>query len=327
MATLPCATNYFELNSIQIIQACDCVSSMEKDYNLLHVLVVLFQTKQTVAAARKLQISQPSVSSMLKKLRVQFADELFVRNKNMLEPTPKCNELMDRIPQLLEMMDGLYETSGSWDVSQMRGEITLVFPTTLMAPVAPSLLAELNQRAPDLTVNCISWGSDTINHLEAGGNIWAVGYLPMETNKNVMQRPLPSDRFILVKRAGHPLTTNDLQSVLRHPICLSVIPGYIEASKAEMLIKKHKLDKSISVRTSDSALMLELIKSTNTIGVMSHRIDSTLPKQFETMPLPKELKNDTFQRGVSLFYHASNRHAPFTQWLFTQLDQQMRQKD
>ncbi|MGR5543348.1 LysR family transcriptional regulator, partial [Vibrio campbellii] len=78
------------------------------DYNLLKLLVTLYETRQTVATARKLNISQPTVSVMLKKLREQFSDELFVRHNNLLEPTQKCTSLVSKIPTLLDQLDALY---------------------------------------------------------------------------------------------------------------------------------------------------------------------------------------------------------------------------
>lgn len=290
--------------------------SMNKDYNLLQLLVILHQTRQTVAAAKKLNISQPTVSIMLKKLREQFGDELFVRNKNQLEPTEKCEALVEKIPALLDQIDELYTDDKQWHISQMQGEITLMLPSTLMAPLAAPLLATLTAQAPKLTVSCHPWSDRSIHSLEHNRGYWGVSYLPMETNKNVVQKPLPDDRFMLVTRADHPLKTSQLADVLDYPLCVSVIPGYIEASKVEMLLKKYKIDKKISVRCSDSSLMLELICQSNCIGVMSEKNRPLLDQRLRALPLPSELYKDTFRREAALCCHLRDRHAPFTQWLF-----------
>ncbi|MGR5092120.1 LysR family transcriptional regulator [Vibrio maritimus] len=292
---------------------------MDKDYNLLRLLIVLFQTRQTVAAARKLNISQPTVSTMLRKLRHQFNDDLFVRNKNKLEPTPKCQQLMERLPALVEEMEALYQDDKGWHISQMKGDITLVFPATLMAPIASKLITALCEHAPNLTINCEPWNAGTLSMLEQDPSYWGVGYLPLETNKNVMQKTLPDDKFVLVKRKDHPIQSEALEEVLQYPLCLSIIPGYIEASKVEMLIKKYKLDKSISVRSADLALLFEFIKSSDALGVVSKRVEGMLDSEIVTQALPPELKSDTFRRETALFFHASNRHADFTLWLHKEL--------
>ncbi|USD62817.1 LysR family transcriptional regulator [Vibrio sp. SCSIO 43140] len=296
---------------------------MDKDYNLLRLLIVLFQTRQTVAAARKLNISQPTVSTMLRKLRHQFNDDLFVRNKNKLEPTPKCQQLMERLPALVEEMEALYQDDKGWHISQMKGDITLVFPATLMAPIASKLITRLCEQAPNLTVNCEPWNAVTLSMLEQEPNYFGVGYLPLETNKNVMQKALPDDKFVLIKRKGHPIQSEALEEVLQYPLCLSIIPGYIEASKVEMLIKKYKLDKSISVRSADLALLFEIIKGSDALGVVSKRVEDLLGMDMVTQQLPPEVKSDTFRRETALFFHASNRHAGFINWLHSELDRLM----
>lgn len=292
---------------------------MSKDYNLLRLLVVLYETRQTVTAAKKLNVSQPTVSLMLKKLREQFNDELFVRDGNRFEPTAKCIDLVEKVPFILDQLDELYTNDQQWQIEQMRGEVTLFFPPTLMAPVAAPLIAKLTLLAPGLTVNCQPWSPMSLHDLANHRAYWGVSYLPMETNKNVVQKSLPDDRFMLVTRRGHPLTINDLQEVLKYPLCVSVIPGYIEASKVEMLIKKYKLEKNVNVRSSDMSMMLELIKQSDAIGVMSEKNGPLLNDQFQTYPLPEVLYQDTFRRQAAFFCHLRDRHSPFTEWLYREV--------
>ena len=292
---------------------------MSKDYNLLRLLVVLYETRQTVTAAKKLNVSQPTVSLMLKKLREQFNDELFVRDGNRFEPTPKCIDLVEKIPLILDQLDGLYTQDSQWQLEHMRGEVTLFFPPALMAPVAAPLLAKLTRLAPALTINCQPWSPMSLHDLANHRAYWGVSYLPMETNKNVVQKPLPDDRFMLVTRTGHPLTINDLQDVLNYPLCVSVIPGYIEASKVEMLIKKYKLEKNVNVRSSDMSMLLELIRQSDSVGVMSEKNKPLLSDAFQTYPLPDALYQDTFRRQAAFFCHLRDRHSPFTEWLYSEL--------
>ena len=49
------------------------------DLNLLRVLDALLRENSTVAAGRRIGLSQPAVSAALGRLRVALADPLFVR--------------------------------------------------------------------------------------------------------------------------------------------------------------------------------------------------------------------------------------------------------
>ncbi|AJR08827.1 LysR family transcriptional regulator [Photobacterium gaetbulicola] len=63
------------------------------DLNLLKVLVVLLQEKNTRKAAERLGISQPAVSRALVKIRSHFDDPLFIRQPRGLKLTPKAQGL------------------------------------------------------------------------------------------------------------------------------------------------------------------------------------------------------------------------------------------
>src|SRR5450432_1590020 len=63
------------------------------DLNLLRVAVALLDAGSVSQAAKKLGISQPSVSESLAKLRSHFDEPLFVRSGNGMSPTPRGVEI------------------------------------------------------------------------------------------------------------------------------------------------------------------------------------------------------------------------------------------
>ena len=288
---------------------------MIKDFNLLRLLLVLAETRQTVAAAKAMNVSQPTISVMLRKLREQFNDELFIRNKNGLQPTAKCELLIGQIPALLEQLDGLYSDNETWKIENLSGEIKLFFPSPLMAVIAAPLVNKLTTLAPNVTVECVHWGSNTPAKIESQVNAWGVSYLPMETNKNIYQKNLGYDKFILIMRKEHPLKTNQLSDVISYPICINYIPGHTEPSRVEMLIKKYNLDMNINLRCSDMGMMLKLLSTSNYICVSSAKYTDILPDNYRCVASPPELIKDTFRRQFSLFTQQRNRHDPFTKWL------------
>jgi DNA-binding transcriptional LysR family regulator len=292
---------------------------MRKDLNLLRVLLVINETRQTVLAAKQLNVSQPTISVMLRKLRTQFKDQLFIREQNKLEPTPKCQILLKQIPGLLEQCEALYTDVSEWKIEDLNTEIYLMFPPSLMALLAAPLINKLTTLAPNITINCYQWGETGVHSLETKANSWGVCYLPLETNKNIFQKNIGEDRFALLMRKGHPLKSNQLADVLEYPICINTIPGYIEPSKAEMLVKKYALDKRINVRTSDMSMMLKLVSETDYIGVLTEKYAKILPDNYRSELLPPELYKDTFRRELCLLTHQRNKNDPLTEWLYTEI--------
>ncbi|WP_440874243.1 LysR family transcriptional regulator [Thalassotalea sp. PLHSN55] len=291
---------------------------MKKDLNLLRLLIVLNEERQTVLAAKRLHLSQPAISVMLKKLREQFNDPLFVRDKNQLEPTIRCRQLLDAVPPMLDQLDALYINNNDWNIANTQGEVTLLFSPPLMNTLAVPIVQKLSELAPHVTVEAYHWDFDAVRDLELKSNCWGFSYLPMETSNNIFQKDLGNDTFVAVMRKEHPLCSNQLSEMLQYPLCVNVIYGDNNNSRSEKVLKKLQIDKHINVRTSDIGMMLGLVSSSDFIGLVSASNIDRLQQEYRFEVLPEELTNEAILRAFSLFSHQRNRNDPMTQWLFNQ---------
>ncbi|WP_028863259.1 LysR family transcriptional regulator [Psychromonas aquimarina] len=291
---------------------------MQNDLNLLRLLTVLNEERQTTMAAKRLNVSQPTISVMLRKLREQFNDPLFIRDNNQFEPTVKCQQLLQQVPALLEQMDALYIDKDNWDISRISGEISLLFSPPLMSVIAASLIKKLTELAPHVTVECYQWGQNAIQDIEIKKMSWGFSYLPIETNKNILQKNIGSDQFMMVTRKDHPMVGNKLDNILFYPLCINIIPGEAAPSLSEKLFEKYALDKHVSVRSSDTSMMLGLVKNSDYIAIVSKHNNKILHDDFRVEELPDLLQAEGLKREVALFSHQRNRHEPLTQWLFNE---------
>ena len=71
------------------------------DLNLLSAVVALLDMGSVTQAALKLEISQPSMSAALGKLRAHFDDPLFVRSATGMAPTPRGAEVASAAREIL----------------------------------------------------------------------------------------------------------------------------------------------------------------------------------------------------------------------------------
>src|SRR5258706_13249664 len=72
------------------------------DLNLLLILDALSEERSVTAVARRLRISQPTVSFSLNKLRDFFEDELFVRQGTKMQPTPLMETIHEPVHRIIE---------------------------------------------------------------------------------------------------------------------------------------------------------------------------------------------------------------------------------
>lgn len=178
------------------------------DLNLLRVLVALHEQRSVSAAAIKLQKSQPSVSAALAKLRAFFADPLFIRSGNRMQPTPRAAEIMGPVSEVLSRIGMEIVAAPLFDPALTRQPVALALSDVGEVVFLPALIAELRRCAPHASVRSVSLPPDDVAAgLEDGSIDLALGYFPNLKRHNFFQQALFSDSFTCLIRADHPVRT------------------------------------------------------------------------------------------------------------------------
>ncbi|WP_439599205.1 LysR family transcriptional regulator [Falsiroseomonas sp.] len=143
-----------ELTPIQSLQALDL--------NLLKVLDALWKCRGITAAGRMIGLSQPAVSHALQRLRLAFADELFLRGPGALVPTPRAAELCRAAGAALAALEQAILPAAPFrpEVSERRFRIGM--NDHVSATLLPRLLRRVGEAAPAVGLEVI--------HLPRGQN-------------------------------------------------------------------------------------------------------------------------------------------------------------
>ena len=176
------------------------------DLNLLTVFEAIYELGTVSGAADRLALSQSAASHALARLRDACKDDLFVRARQGLSPTPAAQEMYPAIKQALDALrTTLAEASGfDPDTSQRRFRITIPHP---MGPFhALALRAAIAAAAPSvvITFDTVSRPVDLEEGLRDGIVDVAIDWLPVQLDPFV-NRKLFDDRLVLLARRGHPL--------------------------------------------------------------------------------------------------------------------------
>jgi len=135
----------------------------------LRYFVVAGELSSVTRAARKLHVSQPSISAAIQQIEDATGLPLFVRHHARgLSLTPSGRQLMARARQLLRDAEGLEKYARSLG-EEIGGELHLVaFPT--FAPVfLPRLLRRYADRHPSVALYCDEKNqADIVRGLEQG---------------------------------------------------------------------------------------------------------------------------------------------------------------
>jgi len=158
-----------------------------------------------------LNVSQPTISSSLAKLREILQDELFVRSGNGMQPTPRALALKEPIQRVLAAVKGEILDSGSFDPATEIRPYTITTSDIGETLLLPRMVARLAQDAKRVNLRSVVVRPRHLEEaLEAGEVDLAVGYFPDLARPTTMQQRLFTHGFVCLARTGHPLIKNGL---------------------------------------------------------------------------------------------------------------------
>jgi DNA-binding transcriptional LysR family regulator len=175
------------------------------DLNLLLVLDALFDERNVTAVARRLRVSQPTVSFSLKKLRDFFNDELFVRQGATMQPTPFIETIHEPLRRIIETIH--QEILCEYEFDPLTTERSFTFGLSDVGDLIflPPILEALRVVAPRATVQSQAISPNELQAAMADGRIdMALGCFPDLVGAGFFQQKLFEHPFICIVRHGHP---------------------------------------------------------------------------------------------------------------------------
>ncbi|XQW84974.1 LysR family transcriptional regulator [Thalassotalea piscium] len=118
------------------------------DLNLLKVFECLYQEKNMSLAAKLLFISPSAVSHAIKRLRLVLNDELFIRQGQIMQPTPACQRMAPQLIDTLEKLRQILQACGEFDLSRTGQTFKLAIHDALELLVLPKIQKVLMEKAP-----------------------------------------------------------------------------------------------------------------------------------------------------------------------------------
>lgn len=119
------------------------------DLNLLRTFLVVYRAGSFTAAASRLGLSQPTVTTQVRSLEKRLGAPLFRRLPRGVEPVPRAHDLARRIGPPLDALAGLDEHAAS---SSHRVPVRLAGPSEVLCTRVMPALAPLVARGVQLRV-------------------------------------------------------------------------------------------------------------------------------------------------------------------------------
>jgi DNA-binding transcriptional LysR family regulator len=175
------------------------------DLNLLRILDAMFHEQNVSAAARRLKLSQPAVSSGLNRLRAFFDDVLFVRTASGMRPTSFAATLAGPVREMFAILGNDLLRVPQFDPGATTRCFTLSTSDIGELVFLPNLLRVLRAQAPRASVRCVVVPHAGMERaLEDGDVDIALGYFPDLQGANIYHQDLFDHPFTCLVNAAHP---------------------------------------------------------------------------------------------------------------------------
>ena len=260
------------------------------DLNLLVSLDALLSTCSVTAAARRMHVSQPSMSGSLSRLRDHFGEQLLVKSGTSMRRTPFAENLAIAVQHALEQVATAVTMRAHFDATSSRHHFRLLASEPTVITLLSRAIRLAQQRAPGVTVEVRPTEARHVEDLLQRGELDFAFVAERLVCTRLPHRLVIDDGFSCVVWTGNTQVSDPL--TLEQYLAQShVVARYGHDQRAGFELwsmEKMGLDRREAISCSSPALMGPLVVGTNHIATMPSglaRIQAaSLPLRILTQP-------------------------------------------
>lgn len=284
------------------------------DLNLLRVLVQVYRDRKVSLAAEHLGMSQPAVSSALRRLRAAIGDKLFVPTARGMQPTPWTEQIAPRLAGALASIGDTMSCQIAFDAATSRRRFTLAMTDIGECHFLPLLQRLLRRQAPGVSVATVR--STAINlrvEMEQGKVDLALGHLP-DLGNDFHQRLLFGQRYVCLFRKGHPLDVPEMPlaryAQAEHAVVLSRGSGH---GRVDELIERAGVQRRIRLRLPHFVALADVLEDSDLVATVPEVFARRSVRHFDLSYRPHPVALPAIE--VRLFWHTAYHRDPASAWL------------
>ncbi|KLN56568.1 LysR family transcriptional regulator [Variovorax paradoxus] len=287
------------------------------DLNLLKVFEALMTEGNVTRAARKLSLTQPTVSNALRRLRETFDDPLFVRSGAGVNPTRRAIDLWEPLSQSLHAIRGTLDVE-RFDALRSTASLSIAMSDYVSSIVVPRLAAKLSKAAPSMQIHAIPNTLVDFDKVLADNKAdFAISVYNEEVQRPAFlkSRALWSPDFVCVLRTGHPLARAD-----KIPLKKFLAARHVDVSLVgktmptyDLFLHSRGLQRNLVATVNHYHAAYEVVRRSDLIAVLpwSERFEPARVAGLRRMPVPLEAP----PRIIELFWHQRHETSALHQWL------------
>ncbi len=292
------------------------MNARELDFRHLIVFLELIKCRKVNDVALELNMSQPSISRCLARLREHFGDPLFVKTQYSMDPTPFALEISPSVQQMLDLYYSQLTRKREFNPRDSKRTVRVAASEIGHLLLLPDLLMEFDRCAPRMKIEAIPLGFHSlVGELETGSVEVAMGAFP-KLYAGIHERRLFTEHYSCLVRADPPRIKDQLTRSLfedsQHIVVTAEGLGHIHEEIEKELIAMCPEENIRIVSHSFVTSAVIAGRSDLIVTMPSHIIPALdLSSRMRVFEPPVELPS--FE--VKLYWHERYHRDPVNQWL------------
>ncbi len=173
------------------------------DTHLVVALHALLLEKSVTRAAKRIGVTQPTMSHALSRLRACFDDPLFVVEGRKLVPTPRAIALSPAVTAAIAGLERVFSDERPFDPARDARTFHVAATDNLELVVLPRLAHALAREAPHIDLRCRNLAADWADELRRGDLDIKLGRSG-PPSPGIVRELLVRESFVCLLRRGHP---------------------------------------------------------------------------------------------------------------------------
>lgn len=288
-------------------------SPVRFDLNLVRAFVAIYETKSVTQAAERLNLTQPTMSHALSKLRELYGDRLFSRGSAGLVPTAIAERVYEHLRVALTAIEGTVDSRAGFAPLSSTRRFRIALSDIGSLFFTPPLLRLFQVVAPRIQVEFVQLSDAILDDLARGTLDLALGNLP-NLHTHTRNELLFREHYVCMLADQHPAAVGaidlDTFSRARHVMVTSPSSGHalIDGALAERGIQRN-----VVALVPQFSVLPSLVEDSDLVVVLPSRVARLFASQHRVRVVDLPVPIPPFE--VRLHWHTRQDGAPAHRWL------------
>ena len=215
------------------------------DLGLIKIFVGIYESRHISKAAEKLNLSQPSVTYNLNRLRNQLGDQLFIRGRIGVEPTKVAHELYPVFQQAIFNVESAIAEVQTFHPETSHKTFRLGLSDIGEICLLPSLISFLKETAPNIKIEVEEIQSAKVEQWLIDGFLDLAVFNSSQTiMPKIETQTLFEEKYVCIARSDHPRLNKTLsldEYLAEQHIAIKSSTGHIQIEQTlqSLNLKRH----------------------------------------------------------------------------------------